>query len=280
MDQFSIREWFVMALAMCVLCTAGGCASMTPGKMAWVRPDSDRARAGNVYLLRGWIGIFSTGINHLGEKLNAAGVRSSVYQEDQWRGLAAAIKEKYGSAKEHEPLILVGHSFGADDALRVSRELGEAGIMVDLVITLDPVTPPEVPGNVRRCYNLYESNGAWDKVPAFRGVPLKLADGSRSMLQNVDVRKDRTDLLEPGTDHFNIEKKAKIHAEVLRQVLATCPTRSEWVAAHGGGQGPIYASQAAGKTAGRPAGSRVDQLVDGGSAVAVRHPTHRPEGGR
>jgi len=28
-------------------------------------------------------------------------------------------------------------------------------------------------------------------------------------LENVDVRKDRTDLLEPGTDHFNIEKKGK-----------------------------------------------------------------------
>lgn len=228
---------------------------MTPGKTTWVQPESDRPRAGNVYLLRGWIGIFSTGINQLGEKLNAAGIRSGVYQEDQWRELAAAIKEKYRNAKEHEPLILVGHSFGADDTLRVSRELGDAGIAVDLVVTLDPVTPPEVPPNVRRCYNLYQSHGAWDKLPAFRGIPLKLADGSRGDLENVDVRKDRTDLLEPGTDHFNIEKKAKIHAEVLRQVLAICPTRSEWVAAHGG-RSPIYASQAVSKTPGHTATSR------------------------
>jgi len=255
MDRVCAGKWVVGCLAVGALCGLAGCASMAPGKMAWVQAESDRPRAGNVYLLRGWIGIFSTGINHLGEKLNAAGVRSSVYQEDQWRALAAAIKERYRKAKEHEPLILVGHSFGADDTLRVSRELGEAGIAVDLVVTLDPVTPPEVPANVRRCYNLYQSNGAWDKLPAFRGVPLQRAGGSLAALENVDVRKDRTDLLEPGTDHFNIEKKGKIHAEVLRQVLAACPTREEWVAAHGGRE-PIYASQAASKISGRRAGSR------------------------
>jgi hypothetical protein len=48
-------------------------------------------------------------------------------------------------------------------------------------------------------------------VPAFRCLPLKLAEPSHGQLAHVDVRKDRTDLLEPGTDHFNIEKKAKIH---------------------------------------------------------------------
>jgi pimeloyl-ACP methyl ester carboxylesterase len=206
---------------------------MTPGKMSAVQTFSDRPRAGNVYLVRGWIGIFSYGINRLGDKLNAAGIRSTIFQEDQWRELTAVIKEKYRDNKDHEPLILIGHSFGADDTLRVSRDLAEAGISVDLVITLDPVTPPEVPANVKRAYDLYQSNGAWDKLPLFRGVPLKLADGSHGLVQNVDVRKDRTDLLEPGTDHFNIEKKGKIHDEVLRQVLITCPPRAEWVKAHG-----------------------------------------------
>ena len=224
---------------------AGGCASMTPGKLAAVQPYSDEPRAGNVYLLRGWIGIFSYGINRLGDKLNDAGVRSNVFQEDQWHDLAMAIKKKYGNGQNHEPLVLVGHSFGADDTLRVSKELADAGISVDLVITLDPVTPPEVPANVKRCYNLYQSNGAWDKLPLFRGVPLKPVEGSRGEVKNVDVRKDRTDLLEPGTDHFNIEKKGKIHGEVLRQVLITCPPRAVWAQTHGGPPPatPVYATQ-------------------------------------
>jgi pimeloyl-ACP methyl ester carboxylesterase len=183
-----------------------------------------------VYLLRGWIGIFSYGIDHLTEKINAAGVRAHVYQENQWEMLAKAIERKYQAAPKHEPLILVGHSYGADDTLRISHMLQDAGITVDLVVTIDPVSPPPVPGNVRRCFDIYQSNGSWDKVPAFRGVPLQLGEGSRTQLQNVDIRKDRTDLLEPGTDHFNIEKKGKVHMEVLRHILAVCPPRAQWIA--------------------------------------------------
>jgi hypothetical protein len=222
-----------LPLLALTLSAAGGCASTTPGRLDAVRTDSDRPRAGNVYLLRGWIGIFSFGINEIGDKINGIGIRANVYQDDQWSSLADAIRAKYRGASSPEPLVLIGHSFGADDVVRVSRELADAWIPVDLLITLDPVTPPEVPANVRRCYNLYQSNGAWDRVPAFRGVPLKLVDGSTGTLANVDVRKDRTDLLEPGTDHFNIEKKHKIHEEVLRQVLATCPPREQWAKAHG-----------------------------------------------
>jgi hypothetical protein len=203
---------------------------MQPGELSDVQPLSKYPHVGNVYLLRGWIGIFSYGINRLGDKINAAGVRAHVYQEDQWEGLANTIAKKYRSAPKHEPLILVGHSFGADDTLRISQLLQQAGITVDLVITIDPVTPPPVPGNITRCINIYQSNGSWDKVPAFRGVPLQLAQGSHAELENFDIRKNRTDLLEPGTDHFNIEKKGKVHMEVLRQILAVCPPRGKWMA--------------------------------------------------
>jgi hypothetical protein len=233
----------ILHISMLVaLALSAGCSSMTPGKAEWVQTHSDKPRAGNTYLLRGWIGIFSYGINELGDKINAGGVRACVYQDDQWRVLASAIKDRYQNARDAEPLILIGHSFGADDVLHVAQELAAANVTVDLVVTLDPVNPPEVPPNVKRCVNLYQSNGAWDKVPAFRGVPLKLAEGSKTELVNADVKKDRTDLLEPGTDHFNIEKKGKIHEEVLKQVLATCPPRPQWVAARGGAaNGPLYA---------------------------------------
>lgn len=75
---------------------------MKPGSMADVRPLSDRPHAGNVYLLRGFIGIFSTGIDHLGEEINAAGVRAMVYQDDQWRTLADAIATSY-AGQEGKP---------------------------------------------------------------------------------------------------------------------------------------------------------------------------------
>src|SRR5438093_5505 len=100
-----------------------GCSHMRPGNLALVTPASNQLRAGNVYLLRGWIGIFSSGIDELTAKINESGVRANVYQDDQWRSLANTIKVKYAGVRDPEPLVLVGHSYGADDVIRVSREL-------------------------------------------------------------------------------------------------------------------------------------------------------------
>jgi pimeloyl-ACP methyl ester carboxylesterase len=193
--------------------------------MANVQPVSSKPRVGNVYLLRGWIGIFSTGIDALTDKLNAAGVRASVYQDTQYGNLGDEIVKKYSAARFHEPLILIGHSYGADDVIRIAKKLDEHKIPVDLLVTLDAVTPPDVPGNVRVCYNLYQSNGIMDKFPFLRGIPLDKQEHSAVKLTNVNLRKDRPDLLDPGVDHFNIEKQPRIHEEIIRQVLAVCPPR-------------------------------------------------------
>jgi hypothetical protein len=219
----------MFGLAYCAMLT--GCSAMTPGRMAAVRPYSDAPRAGNVYLLRGWIGIFSTGIDRLGEKVNASGVKGEVFQDDQWRALAETIAEKYAGVAEAEPLVLVGHSYGADDVVGIARVLDEKNIPVDLLVTLDPTTPPAVPKNVKRAYNLYQPN-TLDALPFLRGIPLKAEEDFKGKLENVNIRKDRTDLLDDDVNHFNIEKKDKIHAETIRQILATCPPRGQWVVAH------------------------------------------------
>lgn len=201
---------------------------MTPGELQRVQPTSDAPRAGNAYLLRGFIGIWSYGIDELGSKINAAGIRASVYQEDQWRSLAETIIEKYRNEPRHEPIVLIGHSYGADDTLRIARRLKECVIPVDLIITLDPVTPPKVPDSVRCCRNIYQSN-LLDSLPFFRGIPLESEAPNGANLQNINVRTDRRDLLEAGTDHFNIEKNAKVHAEIIKMLEPVCPPREVWL---------------------------------------------------
>ena len=129
----------------------------------------------------------------------------------------------------HEPLVLIGHSYGADDVIRIAHELNEDQITVDLLVTLDPVTPPTIPPNVKRCVNIYQSNGAWDTLPWLHGVPVEASDKSSTVLANYNVKSDRKDLYEPNVDHFNIEKKKKVHDEVIRHVLVSCPPREQWV---------------------------------------------------
>ncbi len=219
-----------IVLLTTLLLLVGGCASMKPGNLEAVSFQSEPEafeRAGNVYLLRGWIGIFSTGINDLTDKLNESGVRAHVYQDDQWRALARKLAEEAAASPEdvREPLVLVGHSYGADDVIRIARRLEEHGVVIDLLVTLDPVTPPEVPGNVRACLNLYQA-GLLDVLPILRGVPV---DGSQAgEMANVNIREDRRDLLEPGTNHFNIEKSERVHAEIVATVLRACPPRQTW----------------------------------------------------
>jgi pimeloyl-ACP methyl ester carboxylesterase len=208
-----------------------GCAHVPNGNLAEVAPVSDGPRAGNVYLLRGWIGVFSTGIDTLGQKVNDAGVRGRVYQDGQWRELAATIAEKYRDARNPEPLVLVGHSYGADDVVNIARALEHANVTVDLLVTIDPTTPPAVPKNVKHCYNLYQPN-VLDALPMLRGIPLEAEEGFAGKLQNVNIRTDRPDLLEGSVNHFNIEKKDAIHREALRQILAVCPPRPVWAAAN------------------------------------------------
>jgi pimeloyl-ACP methyl ester carboxylesterase len=197
--------------------------------MERVQPYSDRPLVGNAYLLRGFLGIWSTGIDNLGKKIQASGIRAHVYQEDQWRTLCDEIIRKYKDAADPEPLVLIGHSYGADDTLKIARELQQHRINVDLIVTLDPVTPPAVPANVRLCYNIYQSN-LLDGLPFFRGVPLEPASREARNLVNVNLRTHRRDLLMPGTDHFNIEKNPKVHREVVARLREACPPRAVWAA--------------------------------------------------
>jgi pimeloyl-ACP methyl ester carboxylesterase len=220
---------FKTLLAVSIIAMLGGCSSMKPGAMSAVQTHSDRPRVGNVYLLRGFIGIFSTGIDSLGQKINHAQVRANVYQDDQWRRLANEIELRYRNRPDAEPIVLIGHSYGADDVVRIARRLNDAKVPVDLLITLDPVTPPGIPPNVRRAVNIYQSNGALDKLPWLRGVAVKTDPGFKGELVCSDIRTDRRDLLTSNVDHFNIEKQEPIHNEVIKQVLAVCIPRSVWV---------------------------------------------------
>jgi len=232
--RFARRSLVIITLIVPALLAFPGCAKTTRrGPLERVQRVSDQPRAGNAYLLRGFIGIFSEGIDHLSGQINQAGVRAQVYQDDQWAALARTIARQYQGKRDAEPLILIGHSYGADDVVRIARELDAANVPVDLLVTLDPVTPPPVPKNVRHALNIYQSNGARDALPFLRGVPVKPVASFAGRLDNFDIKKDRRDLLEPGTDHFNIEKKGAVQEEVLGHVLMTCPPRQTWLAARG-----------------------------------------------
>lgn len=200
------------------------------GDMAAVQTVSDRPRAGNVYLVRGLIGIFSRGMDDVADKLNQQGVRAHVYQDAQRSELADLLADKYRHDPDAEPLILVGHSLGADDVVYIARRLEKDSVPVDLMITVDPVSPGAVPANVRRTINLYKSKGALGAIPMFRGIALD-PEKPDLRLTNIDLRVARKDLDADGSvGHFNIDDTEAVQNEIVKQVLAAAPDRQTYAA--------------------------------------------------
>ena len=201
-----------------------GCSSLPPGPLEAVGAQSAAPRQGRVYLLRGWNGLWSEGVDALAKEIRSNGIDAHVYQQGQAGALGDAIVAHSRNAPNPEPLVLIGFSFGADEAIRIARKLDDAGLPVDLLVTIDPVTPPAIPANVRACRNYYQSNGAWDALPWLRGVPVPAGETNRARVVNTNIR-DRAELLEPDTGHNTIAANRKVHRAILDEVLTACPRR-------------------------------------------------------
>lgn len=185
-------------------------------------------RAGHVYCMRGWLGIFSTGMDVLAVKIDQEVPSVSVADEEGWR-LIDFLTREHNNGRLRDPIILLGHSWGADDQIRVAKKLADQGIQVDLLITIDPVTPPVIPTNVRRVVNIYKSHPVTDTVPLWRGVAID-ASTTTVPVENIDLRQSNLGFSTDEIDHINIEKSTGVHELILQEIRKICPLRQEGVA--------------------------------------------------
>jgi hypothetical protein len=190
----------------------------------------DHARAGHVYCMRGWLGIFSTGMDALADKIDKqVGAPSVSVADEEWVRLKGWIVKEKRAGEINEPLVLLGHSWGADDQIRVAQQLKEEGIIVDLLVLIDPVTPPLVPTNVKRVYCVYKSHPETDAVPFWRGVSVAVADPAVTPVVNIDLRTDDVGFDTSTINHINIEKSDVVHNLVMEEIKKTCPLRTAWI---------------------------------------------------
>lgn len=108
---------------------------------------------------------YSLGLDVLRDKLNAEGVEATTHVDGvvlpltNVRSLSAQAAE---AARAGRKLLLLGHSLGADAAVRVAGRLARDGVAVDLLVGLDPTrfTCPRVPSNVRRAICFFQNEFA------------------------------------------------------------------------------------------------------------------------
>jgi hypothetical protein len=159
----------------------------------------------HVILLRGWFGVFSTGLDAIADALKAKGIRAEVVGHLYWKTAADEILRERAEGKT-DALVLVGHSQGANNVIDMARVLEAQNVPVALLVTLAPYRQDPVPANVLRAVNYYQSSG-W-------GAPLTAGPGFRGKLSNVDVKEDS------AISHMNIDKSARIQAEIAREIGA------------------------------------------------------------
>jgi len=158
-----------------------------------------------VLLLRGWFGVFSMGLDSVAEQLKALGINAEVAGHLSWQNEVTEILRER-SAGRTGPLILVGHSQGANNVIDMARALDQSHVSVDLLITLSPFMQNRVPGNVVKAINYYQAPG-W-------GQPIEADPGFRGKLINVNLADD------PTISHIGIDKSTKIQTELIREIAA------------------------------------------------------------
>jgi hypothetical protein len=158
-----------------------------------------------VYFVRGWFGVFSTGMDAMAEQLQSKGIKAEAIGHLEWRSTVSKIVDER-TADGSGRIVLVGHSQGANNVINMARELGKHNIPVDLLITLAPFLQDPVPSNVVRAINYFQSPG-W-------GSPLTADPGFKGELSNINMKSDS------GILHINIDKDAKVQAQVVGAIAA------------------------------------------------------------
>jgi len=158
-----------------------------------------------VYLLRGWFNVFSTGMDTIAEQLKSKGIRAEAMGHLAWKSAVDTILRERGSGQTSR-LVLIGHSQGANNVIDMAKELERHNVAVDLLITLVPWMQNPVPANVVRAVNYYQSPG-W-------GSPLEGEPDFKGQIDNINIASDM------GTFHITIDKTPKIQAAVVAEVVA------------------------------------------------------------
>jgi pimeloyl-ACP methyl ester carboxylesterase len=170
---------------------------------------------GSVYLFLGLMNVFSTGLDTLSDELKAKRIANTAMNYSGWLGPAADIEKRWAKNRARtRPIVLIGHSFGADAAMAMAAHLGRDNIPVDLVVIFDATAHWSVTSNVRHVINFY---GATDGI----GKKLSPGKGFHGRLENINV-----DKLNGAIGHLDIEKQASFHKRVIREVLALYGRRS------------------------------------------------------
>jgi thioesterase domain-containing protein len=157
-----------------------------------------------IYLLRGLANVFSRGMDEMGATLRSRGFSPHVINHRGWQTAADTIAQNYRNGQT-APVILIGHSLGANNAARLAKRLQSRGVPVAYLATFDPTQTFSVPGNVRYFANFYQNNG-FGRRASFKPSRHK---------EKVNLNLTSS----PGLNHRNIDQSRRLQDIVMARIL-------------------------------------------------------------
>jgi hypothetical protein len=213
------RPDFIVPVLALTLAVAGCSSAIIDANTTSAPRAPPGSVPGHVYLLRGLVGeVFSLGFYDLAARIKERGIEASVTSMYAPGVLASEIIAGYRRAPA--PIVLIGHSSGADAAIDVAESLRRANIPVAAMFGFDP-TPiaGRIPDNVELFINLYQ------KTNLIGGGEAKGVTGFRGRIVNVDLR-DRREII-----HITLDKSPVLHGLVADKIAAVLRVRSQPAAA-------------------------------------------------
>ena len=171
-----------------------------PPATARKNPQPQMQGPPQVYFLRGLMNVFSLGMDDFARKLQANGIAATVANHADSDFVASRIVSNYNSG-DHGPIVLVGHSLGADAVADIANTLARYNIPVALLVLFDGTDGHQIPGNVTTAINYT------------RHFMIAAAPGSRAAIQNIDLSGD------PAIDHLNIDTTPSLQAQTMNYIM-------------------------------------------------------------
>lgn len=163
----TLRMIRLMGLALIGLCVCWPALSMTgthhtpatlPSDIVLAQARANLNTDAQIYLIRGLANVFSRGMDEMGAKLREDGFNPVVMNHRGWQNAADQIAANFRGGRT-APIIVIGHSLGANNSFRVAQRLNRKGVPVAYLATFDPTQAFAVPSNVRYFVNFYQNNG-------------------------------------------------------------------------------------------------------------------------
>ena len=238
------RSCSLAVVALLVACL-GGCGSgllgaddVVPGACALgpaapfqpqTLPSSKAADRTKIYLLRGLDNIYSLGFDNLATEMRALNLQPTLVEWPFWENTARQIVSEYAGRADGSEFILIGHSYGADDAVRIAYYMKDGGMEVRLLFLLDATSPPPIPDNVVQCIHYYEPWLPGDLLPdIFSGNPVVAAEGnSRTEITNLLFTREALGDGVGCADHFSVDANQLMHNLILTEVFQVMESPAE-----------------------------------------------------